>query len=486
LDQAEQDRAYELFEAARLQKSFKNYSGEMLGRRVALLPNRSLIERIDAVGTLAMQSPSSNLRMRSLSNVIAAKAWSAAEAGDKKAFLKIREQGVGFLGELMRSTTGSLVDNLIILLFANEMAESFATGSEKIGLVPDAAQWRAISDRLDAKNQNRYEREFIVDGKIAVPERVTGAIFGNSLALVARQPEHQPELTDFDLMPGRLLDHEILSRFFAYVSWMLMGLCAAAVAVYRFRVSRLGRRLAGRMEELMNARDWAWFLGVGILLPFLYVMAVNRLTPLGGRQFGMLGTGMLLPAAHFLGLLMLWLTVPVQVARWRLAERAGTLGFTRTSWLGWAAVAGAVGFVPWIGWAGISLSYPEFWRGWMSEVVVDTPSATGGVLRFWLAIGFLGVPVLWVIYRVSYALVNQSQRLIQQATVARILVKAYGVAMLMLALASIGFKASESYWFAREKLGEIDPAKPGWSAFEYDVAVQMRKELREILDGGGS
>lgn len=53
--------------------------------------------------------------------------------------------------------------------------------------------------------------------------------------------------------------------------------------------------------------------------------------------------------------------------------------------------------------------------------------------------------------------------------------------MVLLALASVGFKASEQYWFDRDTLSKADASEPGWSHFEYQVAVQMRKELREIL-----
>ena len=61
-----------------------------------------------------------------------------------------------------------------------------------------------------------------------------------------------------------------------------------------------------------------------------------------------------MPAGHFLGLLLLWLTLPVQVVRWRLAKRAGGFGFPGPSLIGWLAVTCAAAFVPLIGWAAIS------------------------------------------------------------------------------------------------------------------------------------
>ena len=322
---------------------------------------------------------------------------------------------------------------------------------------------------------------FLVEGKVADPKLVAGKLFGISLEVGLRVVESPPSLTDADLKPGRLLDHEILSRFSSYVSWILMGLCLAAVAAYRFRVSRLVRRLAGRMEELLELRDWAWVLGAGVLLPLVYVLAVNRLTPLGGRQFGMIGNAMLLPVGHFVGLVMLWLTLPTQVTRWRLAKRAGALGFTKAAWPGWIAVVCAAAFVPLIGWAAISQSHAGFWENWLKYLEIELPVSPVDPWRFWMAIGILGVPVLWVMVCVFRALLSPMHRLIHHATAAGVLVKVYAVAMLLIASATIGFKASERYWFERDTLGKIDPAKPGWSAFEYEIAIQMRRELTDIL-----
>jgi hypothetical protein len=53
--------------------------------------------------------------------------------------------------------------------------------------------------------------------------------------------------------------------------------------------------------------------------------------------------------------------------------------------------------------------------------------------------------------------------------------------MLVLILANVGFKCAERQWFWRNALFRFDPEVPGWSRFEYQIAVQARKELLEIL-----
>jgi hypothetical protein len=60
-------------------------------------------------------------------------------------------------------------------------------------------------------------------------------------------------------------------------------------------------------------------------------------------------------------------------------------------------------------------------------------------------------------------------------------VRTHAAALLLIALASIGFKASERYWFKQDWMSKFDVSTPGWSAYESKVAAQIHKELRETL-----
>ena len=93
----------------------------------------------------------------------------------------------------------------------------------------------------------------------------------------------------------------------------------------------------------------------------------------------------------------------------------------------------------------------------------------------------LPVPLLWVIFCIFRALLSRTRRVIHHATVARVQVWVCTMAMLLLASLTTGFKAAENHWFQRETLGKVDPNNHGWSAFEHEVAAQMRRELTEIL-----
>jgi hypothetical protein len=62
-----------------------------------------------------------------------------------------------------------------------------------------------------------------------------------------------------------------------------------------------------------------------------------------------------------------------------------------------------------------------------------------------------------------------------------VLVRVYLAALLVSALATSGFKASQQYWFTQDTLTKFDVSGPGWTRYESKVAARMRTELREIL-----
>lgn len=418
------------------------------------------------------------MRVRALADAIAARAWSLGAAGDLAGFQEISSHGDRFLRGICNDEPGTIVDEMAKMLVASILTENFGSAAETLGLVDDAARWKIVVTRLTARNEGRSSRKFIVDGRVVEPETITGGVIGGGIEILAKQAEHQPPLTDADLKPMRLVEHEILSWVLSYVLWLGIAVGLCWVASYRFRVALLSRKLARRMADLLGSSDWAWILVAGVLLPFAFVMAINRLTPLGGREFGVRGTLMLMPAAHFLGLWFLWLILPVQIVRWRLAKRAGGFGFRGPSWIGWLAVVCAAALIPLIGWTAISNLRGEWWE---AGVGPDSEGWRAMPWMFWVAVAAMGVAVFWLIVQVSLAIFGRADRQIYRATSSLVLVRVYAAAMLVIATASCGFKASEHYWFKQDWMSKFDLSGSGWNAYESKVAVQMRKELREII-----
>lgn len=493
LDQAKLDRSLALLREARTQTKCTSYAVELLRKRLSLLPQGNFMERHDSVSSMDTGTVYSKIQFDYAANALAAGAWSAGEKGDVAAFQEMVRDGDHFLRAVFQLEVSNLQDESGCDRYATTLAMTFAETAAKLGLQKEADRWKEIADESLKHQYDRISRKFKIDGKEVPPGTVTGSMLRRSIEkLKSQQYLATPlPLTDADVKPGRLLDHVILSRFFNYICWLVMALSLGLAAAYRFRFPQLVRRLAARLTELLHPADWVWILGLGILLPFAYVMGINRLTPLGGREFGMMGTAMLMPAGHFLGLLGLWLVTPVQIIRWRLARRASGFGFSGPSRIGWVAVISAAAVVQWIGWIAITGRYPDWWAAWMrppleglSCAISELPVSDPGIdlnLPTWLLLILLIVPVLWLCGVIARALFCRADRQLYLAAAARVLVISWAAALCVLCLASQGFKAEENYWIARDELGRMDPARPAMSVYEYRTAVQLHKEMQDIF-----
>lgn len=472
------DHKLKLLSIASRQKKCTSYATDFVMLCLPLVKQRTILEYLDSISC----RPPGYRRFiffdfDDIEYSVAYKADELGETGDSAGFHKLSKDGGLFLSRIINDDAENFTLPRDGRVFGAIITEHFASAAEKLGLQKEANYWKHMEDRLKERQAilKKQQKLIFVDGRAKNSEEVTGLFTGEAIRMSAGKVVDQPLLTDGDLKAGRMLDHAVLSWACVHACWILMGICLGMAVAYRFRGSILTRRLAGRMEDLIQPGDWAWISGLGVLLPFAYVMAINRLTPLGGTAFGMLGTGLLMPAAHFLALLILWLIVPVHVIRWRLAKRAGLFGFSKPTRISWLAVACAVAFVPLVGWAVISHAFGDLenWMRWHHPKQWPLPG--------WLAVLPLAVCLLWLATVVSLALFGRPERQMHRTTSSRILGRTLAVAMIALILAAPAFKASERYWFAQDKLCKIDPSLPAWSVYEYKVAEQQKKELREIL-----
>lgn len=469
LDQARMDRAMELLHEAGRQTRCETYAAEMLQRRQTLLSHETLIDSLESYSSLGAATSFPSLSTRPLSQAIAAKAWALGEANDVTGFKELLKDANAFLVSTSAMKAGVLVDELMLGSHVFTIAENLAPAAARLGLHEEAIHWQTISDRLSKRKEARETRKFIVDGKITDSRTVVGGMIGSSLEMICRQVESPPKLTDSDLKPGRIIDHEFLSRIFACVLWMLLVMSLGLAAAYRFRVPAKLRISARGLEGRFLPVDSLWVCGAGVILPFAYVMAINRFTPLGGRDFGMQGTESLMPFAHFTGLFVLWLVVPLQLIRWRFSLRAGDAGIRNATLAGWLAVICPVAFIPVIGVAALSMTS-------------GAPTKIASLhWTFWLALLLFAIPVIWLSQAALRAVFSRRDHLLDRAVAARLLIPAYALAMLLIISAVPFFKMSEQAWFEKETLMKPDPRFPSWSRYEYQVAVQIRKELREIL-----
>lgn len=466
LDEARLNEALALVRQASAQPVYHDPLGDLLKKQVRLLPATTPPEVFYT--WIYVISPSSDAKRTfpSLCEAIAAKAWLCGATGDT-ATLKTLIQDTH---DLLRKRTGTEVTSFLDEWITSAQSHTLATY-----LVPAAGQLSASTQSI-ATQATLDKLQRIKDQ--ATSRRPNPArdlslqrgseIHTGSVQFSLNRLDYPPPLHVNDLIPGRLVDHEILARFCAYGVWTGAMICLVAVWAYRFRTPPVVRRLGLRAGELLFFSDKLLVMVIGVGMPFLYVQVLTRLTSLGGRELSLYYQDFRIPHidsqplafVQWVGFLILVTLLSVSVIRWRLSRRARALEFHRGqhALLG-LAIACTIAFIP---------------------------VAGGTVANQWspgayVAMGIFSVPALWLAAAISVSLFTNSPKLVQHAVVARALVPAFATAALLAFLAVPFYKAAALHWFHQDKLLRVDPEHPAISKYEYECAVQLRKETRAIL-----
>lgn len=457
-DREKLDRSLALLRQARDLATCQDHKRELVARQVALLKQDTQLRRLISSGYLAGITVRDLISLRKLADAISAKAALLAAERDADGLRELMADADAMARKTANAEPSTMVAGLVYRVINAAPALALADAAGKLGLDEDAARYRKIYDEFERIREARNKIELSVDGLEF--QMKSGFIPGLTIPMVHRQVENPPPITEADLKPGRLTDHELVSMLCAVGVFFLLGACSVLVWANRFRLGKPVRELTRRMESLLRPWDWAWIIGCGVILPFLVVFSINRLTPLGGRDLSVFGMKFVLPLGHFIGLFLLCVILPVLIGRWRLGKRAACLGiFWGRSCLGWAAVVLTVGYV-----AAIGMVVPF---SSMNEVAAVTV--------------FLVLAKLWIPTVAGRALAGKKEQLVKSGTMGRVLLPAYAsAALLMICLVPV-FRAAEQYWFERDHFMMLNPETPGMGSYEYKVAVESQKELRKIL-----
>ena len=463
-DENKVDRALQIIYETRSLTDYRNYDIQMTRERISLLPQNTPHEYYNSV-SLLLQSSTTHHYSRDLPNAIAAKAWLCGERGNPQGFRAVKESADIYLRNVCRSEPGFIIHDMILEVAARVILKNLVAAAVKLGLTSEAAEVQLRLDRFEKLITDRKAGVFKIEGRDA--HLKMGVINGEGLSYLSKSALHPPILTDRDVKPGRMREHDILWQICTYGTWALLGITAGLAALYRFRSPRVVRDVSARMELLLWPVDWLWLCLVGIP-PFIYCLLITRLTTLGGSEANIFAGAIklpydgvvLLPMAQFTGLFFMMLIPPILIARWRLGKRAGFFGFGKTGlWLGAIAFISAAAFIPVLGW-GVTRE---------SEVAL---------MISW---GLLVIPIAWVLVVVIRAMTAGADTLLHLTTTARVLVPAYSVAMLVLLTATPFFIMSRQRWFEQDTMNHLDAAYPSLNKFEYQLSVAARKELREAL-----
>ncbi len=456
-DEAKLDEALALLRVANQQASCVNRKTEFVAARMPSFRQDDQLARWELLGYL-IGDFNSDINLRHLNEAIAAKAWLVGGSGDASQFKPLLTDADRFLQRVGAMENPSIIHALVHKSNAFQLTRYLQAAAEKLGLDEDAARLGKIKQRFDqwmaAKKGNG-------NGTADAIRMHSGLFIQPGIFYMHNLAKNPPPLADEDLQPGRMIDHLLAARACSLVLWVLLGLALLAVALYRFCLPQAVLRLAQHMNALLMPVDWAWIFGAGLLLPFGYVTALTRLTPLGGQAWGLKALYGMLPAADFLAMGLLLLVVPALIARWRLGRRAAALGVCPGhARLGWLAVVAGLVFVPLFG-------------------LMEPPFESIEARVVWRVI--LLVPLLLVIFTsVVRALAVSFSRQLSRAAVALTLIPAYACAMLLLVASMPVYQVAQASWQKREKMGEVMAS--GGLHCESEVADEILKEVRELLE----
>lgn len=458
LDQNRLDEALKLIREARSQSRFNDYRTDLLRLQIPLMAQDNTVERLSAVSYLAAMTASDLIVMRKLGDVIGTKASQLAKENDTPRFRELMSDVDHLTRHSMHTEPSNLVAGLVHGVNISMTSESLADGAKMLGIHPEAERYQAIYDTIQQGRDNRRKTELLINGVEFIAK--SDMIAGLTIPMVHRQVANPPIITDADLKPGRMIEHEQVATYFSFGMIVVLGLGLLGCWAFRYRQGVFSARFSKRLESLVTRADWFAIIGIGVFLPFFLVVSLNRFTPLGGQDLSVTGMKFLLPAAHYTGLLMLMLILPVLIARLRMGKRTGSFSFNwGKSWFGWASVLFLLACVVLTG-----IAVKSGNSGLMATVAV-----------------FSTLPQIWLLATIVRAFLSKPSRVLMSGTIARILMPTYATAMLLMVAWVPVLIAAEAHWFRNDSFNRLDPEYPGMTSYEYKVAVQLQKETLEIL-----
>ena len=451
----------ELHRAAAMPR-FTSYHMELLRQRVPLLPPPTdIVSGISLWDYISWQDETT-FRFLPLVQPLSAGTQMCAARNDVAGFRRIVHDWQWLASSIVNDRIW-LIDTQLARAIVDAPLADFRDAARSLGLDAEASRFEVLKETLWAEKEARNQGLHL-QPVVALAETRGSLLASMAVPAMARAAHCPPGLSASDLAPGRYADHALFDRLAAIASWAGLGLCAGFAALHRFRHGPLVRALSARLLDLLHPSDWIWLLVGGVVAPFLWHLAITRLTPLGTREWTLNYTGFVSTAGQSASLLVMMVILPVLMARWRLAKRASLLGLTtRMPWPGWSASAAAVAALP---------------------VYGAMSTDAGPASQHFAVIGevLIGSAILWLMVGFSRSVFGWRHHALRRAVLARILLPAWFCGMLVFALAIPAHYAEERHWSQQDHILEMSPDMPGVTRYEWQVTQVVRKELLETME----
>jgi hypothetical protein len=462
-DQAAYDEALAWVKKASALPKFENYEIKMMKARMRLVaPCNSFAGFLRAI-MIQYQNPSSGVMpMMKVSNLMDARADELSKKGQKEDFLLLAAQRDAFLYKWAHAENANLVSELVYNAIASGTAFNFHTAADRLGLTEIAETYRKQSEGFTAERDRRDLRQKKDDKTERFIHARASSLSRLALPMVGNQVQSPPPLDDNDLKPLRMAEHEVLGRIGIFSVALILLLTTLFVFLFRFLAPKAVRQTAKRIACLLKISDWAWIFSLGVALPVLVFLYIQRLSPVSGRDYGSSHFLFVFPGLHLSACLLALLLAPAVVVRWRLTRRAAAFKFGSRLDLLSLPVLGAIVICSLV-------AYPvlvKFNLNKMTQIFLLAP-----------LVGWLG----FVFFNGLRIFLGSARSRIIQAATAIAVIPAYPLAILALCLAVPPYFAGEKHWLPQDKLHLVDPDAPDLGAYELKVAAQKRKETNAIL-----
>lgn len=455
-DQEEFDRAMGLISRASRLSRLETYETSMTAERLALLDQNTFVERIRTLAFAASQT-SPIIPIRKVADLFCAKAYLLSLAGKEEEFVALATELESFLGQLATNPDSSIVCELVYRVIASTTANSFHFAAKRLGLSELETKY---DQRRKVFQENSDQKELREDSLGERIEKRSSLLNSLTLPLVGRQVANTPEVSPQDLVPGRMADHDLFSSALITLAVVLMGIASLVILSLRLRSSRSLASLARRFTLLLGLRDWFWILGCGVVLPVCMVLYLTSFTSLGGRDFGIRHNMFLFPTVHYVLIVLLVITLPILMTRWRLRKHLDPFGLRpklRTVTL----------IVPVLGALTLLFAHPII-------VSFSLDTVTLAALAVFPALWLIGICL-----GAGLILFGKPARRLSRAVPLAVLAPAYSLGIIILAAFQPYFRASADRWVARDDFSRVVPS--GFSRFEAEVATEIRRETNAIL-----
>ncbi len=449
-----------LLEKAAAMPDYTTYVNQLIAERAALISTETFVGYMHVLVVIYGTTAPELIAQRKVADLLSARAEELSKAGRKEEFLALVKQREAFIAGMGRNPETHLIGELVYSVCVLSTATNFHAAAERLGLVDLTEIYRKQRDAMMEDKDFRDIRRATADTPI--PAGRASALTHLALPLVIEQVRTPPPLEDTDLAPLRNLEHEFATRLGLSAIALLLLPAALAVFLFRFAITPMMRLPARRISRLLGARDWIWILALGVALPIAIFLIITRLTPLGGRGYGIHHFQFAFPSVPLVALLFSLLIAPAFIIRLRLASLLAPFGIRER-------------LVPFASLAALTLLL--LWA------LAAVPVLESKTLSDRVLIGLAATPSLCIMLIFANALraiLSKPRARLSQAATTLAVLPAYAVAIVALCLTLPIHSAAEKRWLSQEKLFHIDPYAPDLGAHEFKIAAQKRKEINAI------